>query len=98
MFTPQQNEAMLKATGGVPVVFGGVTTYGHHETYDGEFFEEDRAPVYGVVDAVLVATGILPALKVRQAITVNGVAKKVLGHRRPEEHGGDLTLIGLGRA
>jgi hypothetical protein len=92
MFTPQEIEAMIRATGGVPVVVGAVSTWGHRDLIDRPVLE-DGAEVLVEVDTVKVATGILPALSRGTAITVDGEALEVAEHRRVED--GAQTLIEL---
>lgn len=92
MFTPQKIESMIRTTGGVPVVLGAVSTWGHRETTD-EVGMDEGAEVSFVVDTVKVATGILTGLRNDAAITVAGEALKVGEHRRTED--GAITVIEL---
>ncbi len=93
MFTPQSIERMIRATGGVEVTYGAVTTWGHRDIVEGEYVGEEGAGVYGTLDTLKVATGLLAGLKNNQPITVEGETFKVADHRRIED--GALTRIVL---
>jgi hypothetical protein len=90
VFTPQMVEAMIKASGGVPVVVGAVSTWGHRDTFD-EPMDNGGAEAMVTQDVITVATGILPALSHRAAISVNGENLVVGQHQRIDD--GALTRI-----
>lgn len=83
---------MIQDTGGVPVVYGGISTWGHRDVAT-EVALQDGAEVVVTQDVVRVATGILAALAELQPITVDGEQLKVGEHRRIDD--GSLTLIEL---
>lgn len=88
---PGELEAMIRATGGVPVQYGGRATWGHLDTADESAF--DGAEVIGTELSVAVATGTLGRLEVDAAITVDGTEYVVRDHRRVQD--GATTRIWL---
>lgn len=92
MFTSAELEQMIRATGGVAVVYGGTTTYGHRELV-GEVVLQDGAEVEAEIDTVRVATGILSGLAQGAAITVGGESLVIGEYRRVGD--GLETLIEL---
>lgn len=89
--SPALIEALIQASGGVPVVYGAGNTYGHLDEADESVHGEEGGAVYGTERLVRVATGILPALKNQTAITVGGTAYRIRDHRRIDD--GAMTAI-----
>ena len=91
--TPAQIEAMIKATGGETVVFGGVTTYGHVDYLDEEMLDGQLVTI-GRVRTLLIATGILSSIDRGETIIVDGTTYKIIDHRA--ESDGLETRLWLG--
>lgn len=94
--TPGQIEAMIRGSGGVPVVAGAVTTWGHLDTVDELVLDQDGAAMSGTRLVLKVATGILPPLRNRAVLTVDGTSYQVREHAR--EGDGALTRVLLAKA
>lgn len=92
--TAAQIEAMIKATGGETVVFGGVTTYGHVDYLDEEVLEDGQLVTIARVRTVLIATGILSKFDRGSTITVAGTRYVITDHRA--ESDGLETRLWLG--
>lgn len=91
MFTAAQTALMIRATGGIAVVVGASSTWGHYDVSDAGVF--DSAEVLAAEPHVTVPTGVLTGLEIGAAITVDGTAYTVRDHRRIED--GGLTRIWL---
>lgn len=86
---------MIEDTGGVPVVVGAVSSWGHRENIDAVELEEGGEVMISR-DTVRVATGIFPALPQGAAISVEGEALVIAESRRVRD--GSMTVIELGGA
>ena len=92
--TAAQVEAMIKATGGDSVVFGGVSTYGHVDYGDEEILEDGQLATIARVRTVLIATGILSSIDRGETIVVGGTTYVITDHRT--ESDGLETRLSLG--
>ena len=89
-----QIEAMIKATGGETVLFGGVTTYGHVDYLDEEVLEDGQLVTIARVRTLLIATGILSSIDRGETIVVDGTTYVITDHRT--ENDGLETRLSLG--
>ena len=94
MLSAVEIEAMLRATGGVQVVAGAETTWGHYEIVDEALY--DTAQVIGAAETVLIATGRITTPAVGSPITVAGTTYTVRDARREDD--GALLRIWLARS
>lgn len=79
MHSPALIETMLKATGGKPVTYGGVTTYGHFEHLPGDVFGGEGRGLLTVVPTVRIADSRLPGIGTDpEAGTVEGVGRDIV--------------------
>jgi hypothetical protein len=95
VLSPQEIEAMIEDTGGVPVLVGVVSSWGHREHVDAVELEEGGEVMISR-DTVRVATGIFPAIPQGTAITVDGEALVIAESRRVRD--GAMTIIELAEA
>ena len=97
MFTAADTEAMLRATGGVPVVYGSQSTWGHYDKASARAF--DGTEVLATVPSVVIAAGALAGLAIGQPITVDGTAYVIRDFGAGQEYDtppdGGLTRIYL---
>lgn len=91
---PDALEAMIEDTEGVPVVHGAVNTWGHFDEPHDVVFTDGQ--VHAADRTVTVAAGKLPAVRIDDAITVDGNAYTVRDRQRIED--GALLVIALGDA
>jgi len=89
--TASQLESRYRASGGVEVTLGAVTTWGHFDEDDA--VEGDDFEVVVAGPRVTVASGIFPAIARGAGITVDGEAFKIVEPLRIR--GGAETLIRL---
>ena len=92
--TAAQVEAMLKATGGEVVVFGGVTTYGSMDYPEEGVLEEGQVVTVATMRTVVIATGILSSIDRGETIVVDSTTYVITDHRT--ENDGLETRLRLG--
>lgn len=106
LISAAETAAMLRETGGVRVVKGSVTTYGHVRWTPAEVLQGQSGYGRGVQTAqgrVVIAAGILSGVTafgdgIGDAITVDGVACKITGIAPPRgEEDGDMLDLALVR-
>lgn len=84
---------MLRATGGLPVVLGGVETVGHIDRRHEEVPPGEATGTIAHVVEITVPTGALPALAVGATLTCDGATYRVRSIREMDD--GGLTVIGV---
>lgn len=97
LITAAMTVSLLQATGGVAVVVGAQTTYGHYERVPWETGGEGGAGTLTTHPSVVIADGILTAVGPRKgigtAITVNGTAWVIRDILPGDPDGGTLRLM-----
>ena len=85
-------ESIFQATGGVTVVFGGVTTYGHYRDPDvGLLAAVGGFEVIGTDLTVVVSQGMLSGLEIGSTVVVDGTSYAVRDLRRIKD-GAELEI------
>lgn len=73
LFTPTMIETNKRLTGGVPVVFGDVSTYGHLHEVDADVVRQQWGTVVtGRVRELRIAWAMGASLELDQALTIDG--------------------------
>lgn len=78
LLTLEEMEALLEDTGGVSVSYGGVSTFGHLESWpDTEHFGGEVAGVLISRNSVVVAADALPDLRIDPIDGVDGIGGQI---------------------
>ena len=92
LLTPAEEEALLEGTGGVPVVFGEESSWGHLDVFEVPVLQGNVETV-ATRRGVRVVASLVTAVE-GQTITVNGTAEVVRDRRRVEDGVHAILLLG----
>lgn len=94
--TAADQEAMIQATGGVTVVHGSETTYGHEELVSWEL-QTDVGAILSGRRSVVIADGRLSGINARkgigESVVVNSTARRIAQILPGDDDGGLLRLM-----